>query len=167
MSILTSASSSSVYRGYEYNKLKRVEKVQQLNDYEYEGYVQGSLKTPYYVKINIKHPRKSYCDCPHANGNIVCKHMTALYFSLFPEEVEDYECWLNNDYEEEDEDDYYDYYDDEYEDEEYEKFEKPIFFDKVLEEYVDDLSKDEMRDILLTELHHDEERTYNLYLKKN
>ena len=53
MSILTSASSSSVYRGYEYNKLKRVEKVQQLNDYEYEGYVQGSLKTPYYVKINI------------------------------------------------------------------------------------------------------------------
>ena len=167
MSILTSASSSSVYRGYEYNKQKRVEKVQQLNDYEYEGYVQGSLKTPYYVKINIKHPRKSYCDCPHANGNIVCKHMTALYFSLFPEEVEDYECWLNNDYEEDDEDNYYDYYEDEYEDEEYDKFEKPIFFDNVLEEYVDDLSKDEMRDILLTEFHHDEERTYNLYLKKN
>ena len=164
MSVLTSASSSSVYRGYEYNKLKRVEKVQQLNDSEYEGYVKGSLKTPYYVKINIKHPRKSYCDCPHANGNIVCKHMTALYFSLFPEEVEDYECWLNNDYEE---DDYYNYYEDEFEDKISHEFEKPIFFDKVLEEYIHDLSKDEMRNILLTELHQDENRTYNLYLKKN
>lgn len=101
MSILTSASSTSVSRGYDYYKNGKVMNVNQLNDLEFEGYVEGSLKNPYYVKINIKHPKKSYCDCPHANGNITCKHMTALYFEVFPEEVEDYESWLNSDYDDE------------------------------------------------------------------
>ena len=100
MSILTSASSSSVSRGYDYYKYNKVSNVKQLNDHEFEGYVDGSLKNPYYVKIDIEHPRKSYCDCPHANGNITCKHMTALYFELFPDEVDDYESWLNSDYDE-------------------------------------------------------------------
>ena len=77
MSILTSSSSSSVSRGYDYYKLGKVNNVSQLNNYEFEGYVDGSLKNPYYVKINIKHPRKSYCDCPHANGNIICKRKYA------------------------------------------------------------------------------------------
>lgn len=104
MSILTSASSSSVSRGYDYYKHNKVNNVKQLNDHEFEGYVEGSLKKPYYVKIDIKHPRKSHCDCPHANGNITCKHMTALYFELFPNEVDDYESWLNSDY-----DDYNDF----------------------------------------------------------
>ena len=169
MSILTSASSSSVSRGYDYYKHNKVHNVNQLNDYEYEGYVDGSLNNPYYVKINIKHPRKSYCDCPHANGNITCKHMTALYFELFPDEVEDYEAWLNSDYDEDDEyydyDSYYatDYYD-------YEKnynFEKPLFFDAVLEKYVDNLNVEQLRKTLLTELKNNEKRTFELYLKKN
>ena len=172
MSILTSASSSSVSRGYDYYKSNKVHNVNQLNDQEFEGYVDGSLKNPYYVKINIKHPRKSYCDCPHANGNIVCKHMTALYFDLFPDEVEDYESWLNSDYYDSD-DEYYnydDYYDDEYDYYDYRKkrnFEKPLFFDSVLEKYVDDLSIEQLRKILLTELKNNEERTYELYLAKN
>ena len=142
MSILTSASGSSVNRGYDYYKRGKVNEVNQLNDCEFEGYVDGSLKNPYYVKINIEHPKKSYCDCPHANGNITCKHRTALYFEVLPDEVEDYESWLNSDYDEDEEDDYYEY--DSYYDEDYydfiesSNFEKPLFFDMVLEKYVDD-----------------------------
>lgn len=171
MSILTSASSSSVSRGYDYYKNNKVSNIKQLNDYEFEGYVDGSLKNPYYVKIDIEHPRKSYCDCPHANGNITCKHMTALYFELFPDEVEDYESWLNSDYDEDEEDEYYDYdsyYDEDYDDyRRYSKFEKPLFFDVVLEKYVDDLSVEQLRETLLIELKNNEKRTFELYLKKN
>ena len=157
MSILTSASGSSVSRGYDYYKSGKVSNVTQLNDYEFEGYVEGNLKNPYYVKINIEHPRKSYCDCPHANGNITCKHMTALYFELFPDEVDDYESWLNSDYDEDEEDDCYEYdrsYDDEncYDYRESSNFEKPLFFDVVLKKYVDDLSVEKLKATLLTEL---------------
>ena len=169
MSILTSASSSSVSRGYDYYKQNKVRNVKQLNDHEFEGYVDGSLKNPYYVKIDIEHPRKSYCDCPHANGNITCKHMTALYFELFPDEVDDYESWLNSDYDENEEDDYYEYdcYYDDYDDIESSNFEKPLFFDVVLEKYVNDLSIEELKQILLTELKNNEKRTFELYLEKN
>lgn len=173
MSILTSASSSSVSRGYDYYKHNKVSNVNQLNDHEFEGYVDGSLKNPYYVKIDIEHPRKSYCDCPHANGNITCKHMTALYFELFPDEADDYESWLNSDYDEE-EDDYYEYdryYDDEddyyYDYSKSSNFEKPLFFDIVLEKYINDLSIDELKQTLLTELKNNEKRTFELYLEKN
>ena len=44
MSILTSASSSSVSRGYDYYKHNKVSNVKQLNDHEFEGYVDGSLE---------------------------------------------------------------------------------------------------------------------------
>lgn len=176
LSILTSASSSSVSRGYGYYKNKKVHDINQLNDYEFEGYVDGSTKEPYYVKINIEHPRKSYCDCPHANGNITCKHMTALYFEIFPDEADDYESWLNSDYDdyEEEYDDYYygnDY--DDYEDDDYYEyrsngsFEEPLFFDTVLENFIENLNTNQLKQILLEELKKDKKRTYELYLKKN
>ena len=156
---------------YDYYKYNKVNNVNQLNDHEFEGYVNGSLNKIYYVKIDIKHPRKSYCDCPHANGNITCKHMVALYFALFPDEVEDYESWLNSTYEEDDEYDYdYENYYDEYDNYQYERnynFEKPLFFDEVLKKYINDLNTEQLRQILLTELKNDEKRTYELYLKAN
>ena len=165
MSILTSASSSSVSRGYDYYKYKKVKNVKQLNEHEFEGYVDGSLKNPYYVRIDIKHPRKSHCDCPHANGNITCKHMTALYFELFPNEVDDYESWLNSDYADEfEDDDYYYEYDRYYDDDDYDEyrevsnFEKPLFFDIVLEKYVDNLSIDKLKETLLNELKNNEKK---------
>ncbi len=161
MSVLTSASGISVSRGYDYHKRSKVSKIMQLDDQEYEGYVDGSLKTPYYVKINIKHPRKSYCDCPHANGNIICKHMVALYFSLFQDEADEYEEWQENDYDfddcdeaDNDEESYYS------EDE----FDKPVFFDIVLEKYVDNLEEFKLREILKEELRKNEKRAFNLYL---
>lgn len=170
MSILTSASSSSVSRGYDYYKEHKVHDINQINDNEFEGYVDGSLKKTYYVKININHPRKSQCDCPHANGNITCKHMVALFFELFPDEAEDYNSWLTSDFDEEyDEYDYDDYYDDEYDDYNYLKndtnFEKPLFFDIVLDKYVKSLSKEELQKLLKKELLKNEEDTYYNYLK--
>lgn len=43
------------------------------------------------MHINIEHPRSSKCNCPHAEGRrIVCKHMVALYFSVFPDVAKEY-----------------------------------------------------------------------------
>jgi len=151
MSILNSASSQSVYRGYEYYKTNKVISSMQISDYEYEGYVQGSNKEPYYVVINTKHPKKSSCDCPVANGNTICKHMVCLFFAISPEELKDYEDWYENDYEDE-----YDEYEDYYENDEYYEdysrervaFVKPIFFEEILKSFVDGLSeKDAIRPI--------------------
>lgn len=170
MSILTSASSSSVSRGYDYYKNRKISKIMQLNNHEYEAYVDGSNKSPYYVKIDTEHPKKSYCDCPHANGNITCKHMVALYFSLFQDEVEDYEAWLENDYDEEDEyDDYYDRYDDNdnYNHSHRKEFDKPLFFDVVLDNFISTLPEEKLRELLKEQLLKNEEETYRLYLEKN
>ena len=72
MSILTSARANSVYRGYEYYKSGYVLLCERISENEYEGYVKGTREVPYRIIINIEHPRKSSCDCPHAEGtNIV------------------------------------------------------------------------------------------------
>lgn len=74
--------------------------------------VQGTNIKPYNVLINIKHPKKSECDCPFANGHTICKHMVALFFSISPEEYNDYADWIENDYEKDEDydEDYYDEY---------------------------------------------------------
>ena len=175
MSILNSASSRSVYRGYDYYKNGNVISYMQLSDFEYEGEVQGTNKEPYHVMINTKHPKSSSCDCPFANGNTICKHMVALFFAVSPEDLKDYEDWSENDYEDEYEEDEEGYYYDDYNDE-YDKygdynryksdFIKPIFFDEILSNFVNNLSEKELRNILIEELKKNEEYTFNNYLKK-
>ena len=171
MSILNSASSRSVYRGYDYYKEGNVISYTQLSDCEYEGEVQGTNKTPYHVIINTKHPKSSLCDCPFANGNTICKHMVALFFAISPEDLKDYEDWSENDYEDEYEED--DYYDDYYEYDRYGNYNKyksnfirPIFFDELLSNFVKNLSEEKLKSILIDELKKDEEYTFNNYLKK-
>lgn len=178
MSILNSASGRTVDRGYDYFKDGNVISHIQLSDFEYEGEVQGTNKIPYHVMINTKHPKSSSCDCPFANGNTICKHMVALFFAISPEDFNDYKDWSENDYEDEyeeyEEEDYYDNYYDGYEYERYENysrnksnFVKPIFFDELLSNFVNKLSEEEMRDILINELKKNEEYTFNNYLKKD
>lgn len=59
----------------------------QTGETEFAGKVRGSKN--YEVKIDYKHPRKSKCNCTHADGRrIVCKHMIALYFAVFPMEAD-------------------------------------------------------------------------------
>lgn len=173
MSILNSASSRSVYRGYDYYKEGNVISHTQLSDFEYEGEVQGTNKLPYHVMINTKHPKSSSCDCPFANGNTICKHMVALFFAVSPEDLKDYEDWSENYYEDEYEEDDEDYYDDYYEYDRYGNYNKhksefirPIFFDELLSNFVNNLSKEELKSILTSELKKDEEYTFNNYLKR-
>ena len=91
MSILTAASSASAWRGYEYYTEKRVISAVQSGEDTYEGEVAGRAGAPYRVKINTAHVRRSKCSCPHADGTKrICKHMVALYFTVFPQEAEDY-----------------------------------------------------------------------------
>lgn len=62
---------------------------EQLDEGIYESYIQGSASKPYHTVIDINHPKKSHCDCPFAEGRrVICKHMVALEFTLFPKEVE-------------------------------------------------------------------------------
>lgn len=91
MSLLSLASTTSAWRGYEYFKEKKVIAFEKRSASEIKGAVSGSDNNQYEVLIDIEHPRKSQCNCPHANGKrIICKHMVALYFSAFPKEAKKY-----------------------------------------------------------------------------
>ena len=82
---------ASIERGYDYYKRGNVISFKQTSKNEYEGKVSGSAKKPYDVHIDIIHIKKSFCNCPFAEGNRkVCKHKIAIYFSAFPEKAEEY-----------------------------------------------------------------------------
>lgn len=85
MELYRSASLQSQFKGYDYFQDKKVISFKHVEDSMYSGKVKGS-GTTYDVIIDIEHPKKnSHCSCPHAEGTkIVCKHMVALYFAIFP-----------------------------------------------------------------------------------
>lgn len=73
----------------DYYKENKVSEYRKINDSEYEGIVNGSNGKKYNAFMDIEHPRKSKCDCPHAKDKrIICKHIVALYFKAFPDEVD-------------------------------------------------------------------------------
>lgn len=85
------ASGASVWRGYDYYKNKRVVLHKTVDENVFNGTVKGNGNMIYDVTIDINHPKKSTCNCPHAEGTRkMCKHKVALYFSLFPDEAEKY-----------------------------------------------------------------------------
>lgn len=89
MGLLECASGASVWRGYDYYKEKRVKNLKEIGDNIYSATVAGSSSEPYSVQLHVDHPRKSKCNCPHANGKrIICKHIVAAYFTAFPLEAE-------------------------------------------------------------------------------
>ena len=89
MGILDVASNNSIWRGYDYFQNKRVLGWHKISDTVLEGIVQGNRQEPYEVTVDLVHPKKSECNCPHAEGTRkVCKHKMALYFTAFPEEAE-------------------------------------------------------------------------------
>ena len=89
MGLLNLASGNSFWRGYEYYKASMVVSVEQITANRYQGKVRGSGKKAYEVTIDLEHPKKSTCTCPHAEGTRrICKHKVALYFSVFPEEAD-------------------------------------------------------------------------------
>lgn len=102
MSILSLASAQSAYRGYDYFIDKKVLSMEQSSDTAFTGVVSGSNGACYDVTIDLEHPRKSQCTCPHAAGRrVICKHMVALFFTAFPEEAAKYMTDLEAYWEEE------------------------------------------------------------------
>ncbi len=90
MSILTLASGASAFRGYDYYERKKVLQTEQIRETKYRGRVSGNGAV-YDVVIDTAHPRSSACTCPHAAGTRkICKHMVALYFTVFPKEAVKY-----------------------------------------------------------------------------
>ena len=90
MGIKDITSYKSLWRGYEYYEAKRVIKIKSINEIEFDAQVSNHENRVYDVHLNIKHPRKSTCNCPHAEGRVVvCKHKIAVYFSIFPEEAKE------------------------------------------------------------------------------
>ena len=102
MGLLECASRASAWRGYEYFREKRVRDVKQLGGGVFTAAVSGNSPSPYSVELHMDHPRKSICDCPHANGRrVVCKHIVAVFFAILPEEAEEYYAEVMADEEEE------------------------------------------------------------------
>lgn len=139
MSFYDSASRNSYWRGVYYYESDYVTSLRQIDNETWASKVQGNNNNVYNVEININHPRKSKCTCPFADGRrVVCKHMVATYFKVFPDEAKEV-IRERDEYEQEQE---------MYEDE---------IYDKVTE-YVDSLSEDEVRASLMEYLIRDMER---------
>ena len=89
MGLLEIASGNSVWRGYDYYEASKVLEYERIDDRKYAGKVSGSNGEQYEVIIDIEHPKRSTCTCPHAESSRrVCKHKVALYFTIFPEEAD-------------------------------------------------------------------------------
>lgn len=103
--ILDIASGNSFWRGIDYYNDGMVIECNVINDNEVEGKVKGSGDKVYDVKLDLEHPKRSTCTCPHADGTRrVCKHKVALFFTAFPEEFQkalDREKEAEEEYEEE------------------------------------------------------------------
>ena len=99
MGMLEICSSNSYWRGLDYFQNNKVKTINQTSRYEYDADVQGTEL--YHVHLDINHPKKSTCTCPHASGkSIICKHKVAAYFAAFPEEAQEAVGKMNRYYEE-------------------------------------------------------------------
>lgn len=128
MSFISRASGASRWRGYEYWEDKKVLSVNRVSETETEGVVTGAAE--YHVKIDAAHPSRSTCDCPFAHGRrVICKHMVALYFAVYPQAAEEYRAEVEQEQEE-------------WENEREETKRQLI-------EFVGKMKKDELRDALL------------------
>ena len=131
MGLIDLASSNSLWRGVDYYQSKNVKKIKKISDDEYNSIVSGTEE--YNVHIDINHPRKSTCTCPFAAGRrVICKHMVATFFTIYPEEAEKI---LK-------------------EEQEYEEVEERLFEEHLEEvkEYVNGLTDDEVRAALIDKL---------------
>ena len=147
MSILSLASGQSACRGYDYFENKKVVRFGQTGENSYTGVVSGSSSARYEVVIDIAHPRKSSCTCPHAAGRrIICKHMVAVYFAAFPEAAERYSAELQAAMEEEEE--------------------QQQEYDALLQKYVAKMKKTELQEALLQLLYQGPEWQYDQFIRQ-
>ena len=88
MGLLECASGASIWRGYDYYEEKKVLSIDEIDPGIFSATVSGSSDNTYSVELRMKHPRKSKCNCPLADGKrIICKHIVATYFTILPGEA--------------------------------------------------------------------------------
>ncbi|HHO6497520.1 TPA: SWIM zinc finger domain-containing protein, partial [Staphylococcus aureus] len=104
-----------------------------FSETQHEAEVKGSGNKVYRCYIDMEHPRKSKCNCPHADGRrVICKHMIALLFTASPEAANKHIMMLN-----EVEEDY--------------QLRRNMWIDS-LKEMINDMSEEELRDAYLNML---------------
>ena len=148
MGLLECASGASVWRGYDYYNEKKVQNLIETSSGVFTADVVGTASEPYTVEIDVAHPRKSRCNCPHADGKrIVCKHMVATYFAAYPAEaVRFYREYLKAQ-------------------EEAEQYEEEIC-DRV-QEYIGHMKKSELQQVLLELLFNGPEWQFERFVRDN
>lgn len=133
MGLIDIASAKSLWRGIDYYENKHAFACVRNDDGTYSGKVSGSESQVYDVLINLAHPKRSTCNCKFAEGRrVVCKHMVAVYFTMFPAAYDDFMREVE-----------------EYQEEEEQREEEYLC---ELEEYVYSLTKEELRERLLDAL---------------
>lgn len=147
MSILTAASSKSVWRGYEYFVENKVQLVKKIDCAHICGAVVGSEPDPYIVTLDLEHPKRSNCSCPFANGHKVCKHMVAVYFAAFPEEAMKFKAAIDQ------------------EAEKVEKYREEL--PKRIENYVNQLNRSELRELALRLIYELPEWEFECFVSEN
>ena len=97
MKLLNLASGNSYWRGVEYYHENHVKEWENTGKYQYQGKVRGSGNQLYDVNIDVAHPKRSTCNCAFADGRrVICKHMVAMYFDIFPEKEKEMEEYIEN-----------------------------------------------------------------------
>lgn len=90
--LISQASAAALARGWRYWQDGKILSHEELGGGLYGGTCAGSHGEVYRIRLNPAKPRRSECTCAFAAGrHLVCKHMAALYFALFPEEAARYE----------------------------------------------------------------------------
>lgn len=146
MGLINIASGNSTWRGLDYYKENKVSDYKKISDSEYEGIVNGSNGKKYNVFMNIKHPRKSKCDCPHAKDKrIICKHIVALYFTAFPDEVDKFLKEVEE------------------AEKEYEAYEEELYNKTI--KYINSMSKNELKEALIEILNVAPEWVYDRFVR--
>ncbi|MEE0434733.1 MAG: SWIM zinc finger family protein [Peptococcaceae bacterium] len=148
MNLLQTASGQSCFRGYNYYTMGKVKNYEQLDATHYQGTVAGSQGKNYNVTIDLAHPKKSQCTCPHVKDRqIVCKHMVALYFTIFPDEATQFITEVERQQAETES-----YYEE---------------IDEQIEHYVRHLKKAELQNILLTLLADGPDWQYEKFIREH
>ena len=164
MGFLECASSASAWRGYDYYKKGNVLSIEQLAENIFSAKIAGNSSEPYSVELQMDHPRKSTCTCPHAAGrSIVCKHMIATYFTLCPLAAEEY--YKNIELPKSEYDPYDDEYD-EYDEDEYDNMYEEHIITR-LQQYIKSMTQEELQHELFRLLLSGSDRQFNRFIAEH
>lgn len=99
MGLIDLASSKSMWRGLDYYQNDNVLETHNIGDLQYAAKVRNDAGAIYDVVVNLDKVRNSQCSCPFKKDKpkAICKHIVAAYFAIFPKEADDlqraYEEW--------------------------------------------------------------------------